>query len=125
MKHFITKISLLIVAFFMAIAPLPVRADTAELVDVYRLYNPNSGEHFYTVSAGERDALRKAGWWYEGVGWKAAKEGYDVKRLYNPYVGEHFYTLNSEEQKALEAAGSTTHHLGRSLEVGACENRPG
>ncbi|MCJ0600583.1 hypothetical protein MMJ02_01570 [Enterococcus cecorum] len=28
---------------------------------MYRLYNPNSDEHFYTKYANERDTLRRAG----------------------------------------------------------------
>lgn len=38
--------------------------------DVYRLYNPKSGEHFYTTSAIERDSIVESGWDYEGVAWK-------------------------------------------------------
>ena len=34
---------------------------------MYRLYNPNSGEHFYTSNQGERDHLVSLGWRYEGV----------------------------------------------------------
>ena len=33
---------------------------------VYRLYNPNSGEHFYTMTPTEADALTAAGWNSEG-----------------------------------------------------------
>lgn len=29
-------------------------ADSAEAADMHRLYNPNSGEHFYTANAGEK-----------------------------------------------------------------------
>lgn len=38
-------------------------------IPMYRLFNPNSGEHFYTRDTGERDHLRKIGWNYEGIGW--------------------------------------------------------
>ena len=38
-------------------------------VPMHRLYNPNSGEHFYTGSVEERDMLVSAGWIYEGIGW--------------------------------------------------------
>ena len=38
---------------------------------MYRLYNPNSGEHFYTASVSERNNLYDLGWHYEGVGWFA------------------------------------------------------
>ena len=36
---------------------------------MYRLYNQNSGEHFYTASADEHDAVKAAGWSYEGISW--------------------------------------------------------
>lgn len=40
-----------------------------ETTPMYRLYNPNSGEHFYTGSAEERAMLVEAGWHYEDIGW--------------------------------------------------------
>ena len=40
---------------------------------MYRLYNPNSGEHFYTADASERNDLVRVGWVYESVGWTAPK----------------------------------------------------
>ena len=46
-------------------------SETAALSSMHRLYNPNSGEHFYTASVKERDGLVSAGWKYEGVGWTA------------------------------------------------------
>lgn len=39
--------------------------------NVYRLYNHNTGEHFYTTSGTEKNANVSAGWTYEGVGWIA------------------------------------------------------
>lgn len=51
--------------FFLA----PVRAeDRQESVYMYRLYNPNSGEHFYTASVDEGEFLISAGWKDEGLG---------------------------------------------------------
>ena len=40
-------------------------------VPVYRLYNPNNGQHFFTKTISEKNALVKAGWKYEGVGFYA------------------------------------------------------
>lgn len=34
---------------------------------IYRLYNPNSGEHFYTRIPSERDALKAQGWRWEDI----------------------------------------------------------
>lgn len=73
---------------------------------MHRLYNPNSGEHFYTASTEERDSLTKVGWKYEGTGWTAP--GYSntpVYRLYNPNAGDHHYTMSGEERRALGYAG--------------------
>ncbi len=72
---------------------------------MFRLYNPNSGEHFYTASAYERDVVQAAGWTYEGPSWKAPASGQPVYRLYNPYAGDHHYTINEGEKDALVGVG--------------------
>lgn len=74
-------------------------------IPMYRLYNPNSGEHFYTKTTGERDHLRSVGWRYEGFGWQAPTSGNPVYRLYNPNAGDHHYTLNAGERDHLKKAG--------------------
>ena len=74
---------------------------------MYRLYNPNSGEHFYTASTVERDAVIAAGWNDEGVGWTAPTSGIQVYRLYNSYAGEHHYTTSAEERDMLVSVGWT------------------
>ena len=75
--------------------------------DVYRLYNPYGGEHHFTTSAGERDALVGAGWKYEGVAWTARVGRYAVYRLYNPHSGDHLFTTSFDEAKACADAGWT------------------
>ena len=79
---------------------------------MYRLYNPNSGEHFYTASTVERDAVIAAGWNDEGIGWTAPTEGIQVYRLYNSFAGEHHYTSSEVERDALVAAGWTLEEGG-------------
>ena len=69
--------------------------------EMHRLYNPNSGEHFYTASTVERDRLVELGWKYEGVGWVAPAGGDPVYRLYNKYAGDHHYTTSEQEKDAL------------------------
>ncbi len=72
---------------------------------MYRLYNPNSGEHFYTANTNERDVLIKAGWKDEGIGWYAPiSQGIPVYRLYNPN-GEHHYTTSGGERDNLVSVG--------------------
>lgn len=49
-------------------ASLPVEAyAAATLKPVYRVYNPNSGEHLHTLNGGEKDNLMSLGWVYEGI----------------------------------------------------------
>lgn len=75
-------------------------------MDMFRLYDPNSGEHFYTGSAEERDNLVKAGWKYEGVGFTfPLSTGKPVHRLYDPVHGEHLYTMDEAEKSRLIGAG--------------------
>lgn len=75
---------------------------------MYRNYNPNSGEHFYTSSYAEASHLWSLGWISEGIGWIApysATNNKPVYRLYNPVGGEHHYTLGSDERDNLIKAG--------------------
>lgn len=81
--------------------------------NMFRLYNPNSGEHFYTSSSGERNHLIGLGWNYEGVGWIAPQtSNTPVYRLYNPNGGEHHYTTSPGERNHLIAAGWSDEGIG-------------
>lgn len=74
--------------------------------EMYRMYNPNSGEHFYTANSYERDNLKSLGWHYEGVGWVApVTSSVPVYRLYNSNAGDHHYTMNSYEKDMLVSKG--------------------
>ena len=80
---------------------------------MHRLYNPNTGEHFYTASTGERDAVVAAGWTYEGIGWNAPETSQTpVWRLYNQFAGDHHYTQSLEERDALIGFGWTYEGVG-------------
>ncbi len=79
-----------------------------ETVSMFRLYNPNSGEHFYTGSVEERETLVGYGWQYEGVAWNApvqAEAWQNVFRLFNPNSGDHHYTMSTEERDFLVSLG--------------------
>lgn len=80
---------------------------------MYRLYNPNSGEHFYTASTYEATSLVNVGWRYEGVGWMAPKSSNSpVYRLYNPNAGDHHYTTSAYERDSLVRAGWRYEQIG-------------
>lgn len=79
---------------------------------MYRVYNPNSGEHFYTRNVYEKNHLVSLGWNDEGVGWYAPTTGAPVYRLYNPNVGDHHYTLNIGERDYLVRVGWNYEGIG-------------
>lgn len=97
------------------LVPTPAAADDVAMnsyQNMYRLYNPNTGEHFYTSSLDETVSVAEAGWQYEGVGWVAPTEGDPVFRLYNPVAGDHHYTLSSVERDWLVAEGWSYEGVG-------------
>jgi hypothetical protein len=80
---------------------------------MHRLYNPYSGEHFYTSSVNEVCMLVVEGWQYEGAGWVApATSSTPVYRLYNPYAGDHHYTTSSFERDHLIEVGWNDEGIG-------------
>ena len=81
-------------------------ASESDSVAVFRLYNKNSGEHFYTINEGEASYISSIGWLYEGVGWMAPKKSKSpVYRVYNPNSGDHLYTLDLPEYRYLDSIG--------------------
>lgn len=72
---------------------------------IYRLYNPNNGQHFLMADHNEAETLAGAGWAYEGVAFLAADSGEQVYRLYNPASGEHLPTADCREACELVCSG--------------------
>ncbi|MBQ9549263.1 MAG: mannosyl-glycoprotein endo-beta-N-acetylglucosamidase, partial [Lachnospiraceae bacterium] len=95
------------------------KAPEASNAPVYRVYNPNSGEHHYTTNVGEKDFLVSLGWKNEGIGWYSDdSQGTPVYRLYNPNAagqyeaGGHHYTKDVNEKNSLIAAGWSDEGIG-------------
>ncbi|MDO4621548.1 MAG: hypothetical protein Q4B22_01195 [Eubacteriales bacterium] len=86
----------------------------AAVQNMYRLYNPNSGEHFYTAKVSERNYLNRIGWNYEGIGWVAPANNKKapVYRLYNPHAGDHHYTVKKAERDYLIRIGWKNEGIG-------------
>lgn len=100
----------LICACFVILLALPSRAWASDEQDVYRLYNPYTGEHLFTTDAEERANCVKVGWASEGVCWTAPSSQESdtvVYRLYNRYNGEHLYTTDMSEYEGLVDLGWT------------------
>lgn len=94
--------------------PVPTPPLTGKAtMEMYRVYNPNTGEHFYTASEQERDALvNKHKWHDEGIGWIAPSSGDPVYRLYNKNGSEHHYTMSETERDALVKRGWKFESIG-------------
>jgi len=97
-------------AVYDALAPwLGATSGTAR-VPIYRLYNRNTGTHFYTSSPLERDmAVHKYPQFsYEGVGFYAyAATGTvadTVYRFHNTRTGAHFFTISLAERNAVQSS---------------------
>lgn len=101
-------IILLISAILLLTAIFMIQPTSAKAVDgiaVYRMYNPNTGEHLHTLNWNEKVNLEEAGWDYEGISMRVGGTGSELYRLYNPNTGEHFYTLNWNEKTNLVSHG--------------------
>ena len=91
--------------------PIPL-FDNTEL-PMYRLYNENSGEHFFTSDYEEQHNLVSLGWADEGTAWTApAFSTTPVYRVYNPNSGEHHYTVNVSERDNLVSLGWNDEGIG-------------
>lgn len=78
---------------------------------MYRAYNPNFGEHFYTASYGEIEAIVAAGWQYEGEAWTApVTSTVPVYRLYSGT--DHHYTTSVVERDHLIGVGWSDEGIG-------------
>ncbi len=82
-------------------------------VDMFRLYNPNTGEHFYTGNLSEKDSLINEGWNYEGVAWNAPDFSLTpVYRLYDKNAGTHRYTMDEDKRDGFIAEGWSDEGIG-------------
>ena len=84
-------------AALMVVTALPTNAFTVEAAGaadtkaVFRSYNPNNGEHLYTIDGAEHSANVGRGYKEENTeAWLApTTSGTGVWRVYNPNSGEH------------------------------------
>jgi hypothetical protein len=78
---------------------------------VYRLFNPEITNHFYTTSVSERrNAIQNLGYNDEGVEWvgfdRQVQGTNPIFRLYSPSAQNHFYTdTESEAARAADQLG--------------------
>lgn len=104
----LTKAGLILAMSASLLSPVGIHAAEGEM---HRMYNPNSGEHFYTSSLAEAQNIYTAGWDYEGIAWVGAG-GEPVYRLYNPNAGDHHYTTSAGERDSLVKVGWKDEGIG-------------
>lgn len=96
-----------------AVDSLSVTFALIDTVARYRLYNPNSGFHFWTTNFAEDAYLGSLGWNQEGANYRMYSGEITVDgevskpyyRLYNPNSGRHFWTSNEAEYNFLGSIG--------------------
>ncbi|MBP3260758.1 hypothetical protein [Pseudobutyrivibrio sp.] len=76
-------------------------------VPVYRLFNANSGQHFYTANKEEHDILVTKGWNDEGIAWQVrAAASIPVYRLFDKSkTGSHLFTSDAATRDSYIAKG--------------------
>ncbi len=72
---------------------------------VFRWWNGEAGDHFYTTEASGERALQR-GYTYEGVRFRALRAGtpgtLPLYRFYSPSRNEHYYTTDPNDAKAAD-----------------------
>lgn len=84
-----------------------VQASENTLSNMYRLYNPQTKMHFYTMHRSEINLLQSRGWIFEGVAWRnvTSANGTPVYRVYNKQTGERIFTRIHAELEKFKARG--------------------
>ena len=111
-KSFAIALGSAVTLSLSALSPVFAQEQTPS-VSMYRLYNKNTGEHFYTADTNERKTLLYCGWKDEGIGWFApTHSNTPVYRLYNPNAGDHHYTMYLNERNHLIKVGWKDEGIG-------------
>lgn len=103
MKKF--KLILILISIYLVSSGIFIFKVHAD-VNIYRVYNSNSSEHFYTKDTNEMFNLINNNWKSEGVAWASPQSGTAVYRIYNPNSsGDHYYTSSKYEAQAVVNSG--------------------
>ena len=89
---------------WLTLIGLNVQAAKQDYTALYRLYNAQNNDHFYTTSCDEKNTALSGGYIYEHVtGYVASRQLRRTVPLYRFLLsnGEHFYTTSNEEMTNL------------------------
>ncbi|MBO1308852.1 hypothetical protein JZO70_21960 [Enterococcus sp. 669A] len=82
---------------------------------IFRFYNPNAGDHHYTMNLIEGRILLEQGWEDDRLTFPSAHaDRYPIYRLYNPnaIAGAHHFTTNAAERDMLVGVGWKDEGIG-------------
>ncbi|MFK5595890.1 S8 family serine peptidase [Methylobacterium sp. HMF5984] len=90
--------------------------------DVFRFYDPTTGDHFFTASPVEATAVMRnlPEYTVEGAPWAAPEKGadtIDVFRFYDTSSGTHFLTTDVAERDAVLSSLPSYHYEGVAFEA--------
>jgi hypothetical protein len=102
--------------------PQGTGSTTLGLNAVYRFFDTNTGDHFYTTSAAEQQQILRTlpSYHYEGVAWATPDKGpgtEDVFRFYDTATGDHFYTDSAAERDQILKTLPSYHYEGVAFEA--------
>jgi len=101
--------------------PVVVGPDTG--LDIFRFFNQNTGTHFYTASAAEKDNIVATlpQYVYEGIAYHTADDDFpgatSVFRFFNTANGTHFFTADAHERDQLIASAGSYVYEGEAYDV--------
>ena len=104
-----TRSALIVVAVLLFTTAHASAADA----NVYRLFNPTTGDHFYTINNDEKTTVsctNPSKYVPEGIGFNAytnSAGNIPVYRMYNPKTIDHFFTVSLFEKNIALSSGYT------------------
>lgn len=95
---------------------------TEHLSPMYRFFNTQTGDHFFTASVDELNQVLKTqpDYRYEGVSGSTADKGVDTQdvfRFYDAKTGDHFYTASTSERDFVQKTMLDYHYEGVAFEA--------
>jgi len=111
-----------------AVTSTPI--DSAAVTAVYRFFDTQTGDHFYTTSTAEKAQIQQTMPWftYEGTPWATPVKGagtVDVFRFLDTSSNAHFFTTSASERDQIIKTSPSYKYEGVAFEAYADASAPG
>ncbi|GJE40215.1 matrixin family metalloprotease [Methylobacterium persicinum] len=102
----------------------------SDVTAVYRFYDTQTGDHFYTTSSAEKAQIQQTLPWftYEGTPWATPTKGADttdVFRFFDTSSNAHFFTTSVSERDQIMKTAPSFKYEGVAFEAYADASAPG